>query len=107
MAAAISNNGAHIAAIKNCINSADPVPTTARLPIMTSAIVNAAANGKKAAQPNIAKFGRKISTTPPNATALAIQVALEVRSPKKTAEINAVIIGHVNCIATASANGIR
>ena len=96
-----------MAALKNCINSGEPAVATARFPIITNAMLNAAANGMNATHPSSATLGRMMSKTPPKAIIDAIHLALLVRSLSSIALSTAVIIGLVKPIAVASANGIR
>lgn len=94
-------------ATKNCISNGEPVPATARLPIIMNAMLIAAASGSNATQPSSITLGRMINNTPPKATKMAIHFVAWVRSCRNIALKIAVIMGLVKPMAVASANGMR
>ena len=105
--AALKTKGIATDATRNCISNGEPAPATARLPIMTNAMLMAATSGSNATHPSSATLGRMISSTPPKASKMATHLVAWVRSCKKMALKIAVIMGLVNPMAVASAKGIR
>ena len=105
--AAIRMTGTATEATRNCMSNGVPAPATARLPIMTKAMLSAEASGNIAAQPSSATLGRMISNTPPKAMIVATHFVAFVRSRRKMELRIAVIIGLVKPIAVASASGIK
>lgn len=105
--AALRMKGTASDATKNCMSNGEPVPATARLPIIMNAMLIAATSGSNATQPSSVTLGRMINSTPPKATKMATHFVAWIRSWRKIALKIAVIMGLVKPMAVASAKGIR